>query len=226
MPQDEPPKRAPKGGAAQDKPKGALRARGRNRVATLLDAAAAVFVEKGFDLATMTEIAERANSSIGSLYQFFPSKEVLADTLRKKFGVVLCESISNLRADSSGRAACELADILFEIDLNVLRAHPSFAVLAVTRGRSNPELRARLVDELLALFALYAPNIPATELREIAIVTRQLLRASIEMVVEGGGEDTAGLNEMRSVLRLYLQSRLGTGRTDVGANRVLPQMLN
>jgi hypothetical protein len=83
-----------------------------------------------------------------------------------------------------------------------------------------------LVDELLALFALYAPNIPATELREIAIVTRQLLRASIEMVVEGGGEDTAGLNEMRSVLRLYLQSRLGTGRTDVGANRVLPQMLN
>ena len=37
---------------------------------TLLAAAAEVFAGKGFDAATMTEIAAQSESSIGSLYQF------------------------------------------------------------------------------------------------------------------------------------------------------------
>ncbi len=57
------------------------RARGKQRVAALLQAAAAVFAEKGYEAATMTEIAARAGAPIGSLYQFFPVKEALADTL-------------------------------------------------------------------------------------------------------------------------------------------------
>jgi len=45
------------------------RARGKQRVAELLEAAAAVFAEKGYEAATMTEIAARARAPIGSLYQ-------------------------------------------------------------------------------------------------------------------------------------------------------------
>src|SRR5258708_20253019 len=54
---------------------------GRRRVAALLEAAGAVFAEKSYDAATMTEVAARAGSAIGSLYQFFPTKELLADAL-------------------------------------------------------------------------------------------------------------------------------------------------
>ena len=54
------------------------RKRGHERVASLLAAAAECFVDKGYDAATMTEIAARAGASIGSLYQFFPTKESLA----------------------------------------------------------------------------------------------------------------------------------------------------
>ncbi len=57
------------------------RQRGHERVAILLEAAARVFLEKGYDAATMTEIAAAANSSIGSLYQFFPTKPLLAEAL-------------------------------------------------------------------------------------------------------------------------------------------------
>ena len=49
------------------------RQRGKQRVAELLAAGAAVFAEKGYAAATMTEIAARAKAPIGSLYQFFPS---------------------------------------------------------------------------------------------------------------------------------------------------------
>src|SRR3954465_1135211 len=57
------------------------RARGRLRVDALLAAAAEVFAAKGFDAATMTEIAAQSGSSIGSLYQFFRTKEAVAEAL-------------------------------------------------------------------------------------------------------------------------------------------------
>ena len=54
-----------------------MQERGEKRVAGLLEAAAAIFAEVGFEAATMSDIAERAGGSIGSLYQFFPSKDVV-----------------------------------------------------------------------------------------------------------------------------------------------------
>ena len=61
------------------------RARGHARVASLLEAASAEFAEKGYETTTMTAIAARANSSIGSLYQFFPTKEQVAGTLIEQY---------------------------------------------------------------------------------------------------------------------------------------------
>ncbi|MET1046071.1 MAG: helix-turn-helix domain-containing protein, partial [Hyphomicrobium sp.] len=57
--------------------RGALRPQrrpGQERVAALLEAAAAIIAEKGYDGATMAEVAARAGAQIGSLYRFFPNK--------------------------------------------------------------------------------------------------------------------------------------------------------
>ena len=56
------------------------------RVASLMESAAAVIAERGFESATMAEIAARAGAQIGSLYRFFPNKEVLADALIHRYG--------------------------------------------------------------------------------------------------------------------------------------------
>jgi AcrR family transcriptional regulator len=61
------------------------RERGKQRVAALIDAGAELFAEKGYEATTMTEIASRAGAAIGSLYQFFPSKEALAEALFDRF---------------------------------------------------------------------------------------------------------------------------------------------
>lgn len=51
----------------------------------LLDAAEAVFAEKGFAGATVKEIAERSEFSVGAVYQFFESKEaVLRGVMRRR----------------------------------------------------------------------------------------------------------------------------------------------
>jgi AcrR family transcriptional regulator len=52
-------------------------ARGRERVAKILDAADAVFFELGYEGATTDAIAAKAGASIGSVYQFFPNKAAL-----------------------------------------------------------------------------------------------------------------------------------------------------
>src|SRR3984893_8176245 len=61
-----------------------IQERGEKRVAGLLEAAAAIFAEVGFEAATMRDIAERAGASIGSLYQFFPNKEVVAQAIKTR----------------------------------------------------------------------------------------------------------------------------------------------
>jgi hypothetical protein len=56
-----------------------LRANGKLRVAAILEAAAAVIGEKGYEGATMAEIAARSATKIGSLYRFFPNQESVAE---------------------------------------------------------------------------------------------------------------------------------------------------
>ena len=55
--------------------------RSQERVEQILDAAAIVFDEVGFEAATTHAIANRANTAVGSLYQFFPDKLAIFNAL-------------------------------------------------------------------------------------------------------------------------------------------------
>src|SRR5216684_3188175 len=57
------------------------RARGLQRIASILDAAETVFAEMGYDEATTNHVAAQAGISPGSLYQFFSNKEEMAQAL-------------------------------------------------------------------------------------------------------------------------------------------------
>jgi AcrR family transcriptional regulator len=54
-----------------------VQARSKMTVEAILDAAALVFAERGFNGGTTNHIAERAGVSIGSLYQYFPNKDAI-----------------------------------------------------------------------------------------------------------------------------------------------------
>ena len=49
--------------------------RGQQRVEQILDAAARLIVAEGYENVSTNAIAKEANTSIGSLYQFFPNKD-------------------------------------------------------------------------------------------------------------------------------------------------------
>jgi AcrR family transcriptional regulator len=66
--------------------------RSQATVEAILTATARILVKEGFDRASTNRIAEQAGVSIGSLYQYFPSKEALVTTLMQRH----IDEISNL----------------------------------------------------------------------------------------------------------------------------------
>src|SRR6266481_8421396 len=91
-----------------------IQERGEKRVAGLLQAAAAIFAEVGYEAATMRDIAERAGASIGSLYQFFPNKEVVARALKTRYCQELKEVWASLVAVSAKTKTSRLVDQLLK----------------------------------------------------------------------------------------------------------------
>jgi AcrR family transcriptional regulator len=63
--------------AATKPRKQAIQERSRATVDALVEATARILVREGFDKASTNRIAETAGVSVGSLYQYFPSKEAL-----------------------------------------------------------------------------------------------------------------------------------------------------
>src|SRR5579871_1933040 len=103
--------------------------RGRARVNELLNAAEAIIGDGGYEAATMTAIADRAGAAIGSLYQFFPTKEALADTLRGRLNDGLCSELTALAA-AAGRTPRAVAAALFEVVLGFMHRHPALMAIA------------------------------------------------------------------------------------------------
>src|SRR5216683_2197996 len=59
--------------------------RGQRKVEHILRSAEALFAEVGFETATTNAIALRAGVSIGSLYQFFASKEAILEAMASRY---------------------------------------------------------------------------------------------------------------------------------------------
>ncbi len=88
------------------------RQRGRDRVAAILATATALFAEKGYDAVTMTEIAAQSATAIGSLYRFFPTKDVLVEALLERYGDLFAESLDQIVARASALSAAQMAEAL------------------------------------------------------------------------------------------------------------------
>ncbi len=195
-------------------PKQPRQKRGERRVAALLAAAAEVFAQTGYRAATMSSIAEKAGAPIGSLYQFFPSKEAVAEGLLSRY----LSEMSALWEDFDERMASmdlkEFAHALIVDRIEFFRERPAFSELIESTSLfSRPSLRAearaiftRNVQRFLQVFA---PNIPAERLRHIADVTVQLAKAANALSQHVPRRDAkAVMEEMEFVLSSYLQNRL------------------
>src|SRR4051794_1809452 len=109
--------------------------RGERRVEAILDAAAAIITEGGAESLTVQALADRANTSKGSLYHFFPDLRGVLCALADRHSAALTALASSLIADESiAWASLPISDVIdrFLAPLSYLAAHPDLLALART----------------------------------------------------------------------------------------------
>jgi AcrR family transcriptional regulator len=89
-------------------------------VDAVLDATAQVLVEVGYARCSTNRVAEAAGVSIGSLYQYFPSKEVLIQAVIERHLASLREALMSAFAEVRSHSLRDTTSALIE---GVARAH-------------------------------------------------------------------------------------------------------
>ncbi|AKU94110.1 Transcriptional regulator, TetR family [Labilithrix luteola] len=114
---------------------------------SILEAAAQVLETVGFEKMTTTKVALRAGTSVGSLYQYFPSKDALLYALlERKFARIvskLATSIESSRGESLDVRTSALIEALF-------REKAARAKLGAELARQAPRLDKRRMAAHLA----------------------------------------------------------------------------
>jgi AcrR family transcriptional regulator len=114
--------------------KEASQERSRATVDALLAATARVLMKEGYDRASTNKVAEAAGVSIGSLYQYFPSKEALVSAVIERH---MGEMMDLVRTSLRRVATLPLEDAARELVRVMIDAH-----------RIQPKLHRVLVEQI------------------------------------------------------------------------------
>jgi AcrR family transcriptional regulator len=114
--------------------KQATQERSRATVAALVEATARILVSDGFDKASTNRIAEVAGVSVGSLYQYFPSKEALVAAVAERHNRDIMEVIGGTLSEME----C----------LPVEQAVRSLVAVAIHAHQVDPELHRVLAEQI------------------------------------------------------------------------------
>ena len=180
-------------------------------MAAMLDAAAAEFVQAGFDAATMTAIAERSGSSIGALYQYFPNKLALARALRERYGEDMAQRWSDLTGDAARLSLTVLVDRIFDLMIGFFDEHPAyFTLLNATLGyQRNADSRQRLRAQFGAVLREKKPELGEEEALRTASVALQIVKGLNPLYAQASAAERRELvAEFKLALQAYLKIRL------------------
>jgi AcrR family transcriptional regulator len=182
--------------------------RGRRRMDRVLDTAAEVFAETGYEKATTNAIAARAGMSPGSLYQFFRNKEAIAERYAEQIRATHDAAFDpGITCLPLGALIDRVVDPM--IAFNV--ANPAAHVLLNGADLSPPlaartrQLHEAALQRTEALVAARAPHLPARERARVAEVTFQVFKGLLPSVLASGRERAALVQELKAVLHRYLE---------------------
>jgi AcrR family transcriptional regulator len=114
-----------------------------------------LFRERGYDGATVEEIAEAAEVSPSTFFRYFPTKEDVV--LRDDYDELLLEMFVNLPPDLTPLQACRQAvRSLAEISRSLTPEERELERVRMLLTFSVPEVRARWINELVRSFRVLA----------------------------------------------------------------------
>ncbi len=160
--------------------------RGQRRVEQILDAAESVFVEQGVGAATMQMIADRAESSVGSLYHFFPNKDSIVEALGKRYADAVRETNEKAMPLETAHLPSEaLFDRILRAQVDFIERTPAFDAVHSAVHRNCPAiydaLNQALVGHVGKFMALRYPRMPEQERMASAMVSVATVHAVVDL---------------------------------------------
>lgn len=185
--------------------------RGERRVAEVLEAAAAVIAEVGYEAATMTAVAERAGASIGAVYQYFPNKDAIVVALRDQYGDEMRGLWSQVVAEAASLSIRELIEGMLREITVFIESHPAYFALldAPVPKLKNQAARSRLRAGFAEAFRRKQPSLSEDEALRIARVAVEITKAMNAVYAESKPKERAAVvAEFTLALVGYLEARL------------------
>jgi AcrR family transcriptional regulator len=176
--------------------------RSRQRVERILAVASDLIAAKGSDQLRMSEVAELAKISIGSLYQYFPDKSAVIHALAERYNEASRTCIADALAGVSDlerlRAAfAGLVDTYYQIFLaepvmrdiwSGMQADKQLAALELAEGRAN-------AMRLAAAMQRVHPHADPVALAATALLVWHLGEATMRLAISLERQEGAALVE-------------------------------
>ena len=204
--------------------------RSRARVEAFLSAAEQLLAEVGYAGMTTNAIAERAGAPIGSLYQYFDSKDdVLAELATRFEDRITAFASDALTPELLARDLGEFFRVFCDGLGKIQADHRSFVCIFAGTGGDDPlarlaeRLRATLVGRLLELMATAWPEVEERHrLRMLSVWSQiaQAMIASTDRESPEGRRET--IEETALALAAYTREKIRALGFDLPASQDAP----
>src|SRR6201988_4058554 len=191
-------------------------ARSRARVEAILKAAGALLGEVGYDGVTTNLIAERAGVPVGSIYQFFETKDDIVAALVERFQARI-HKLASEELDAPGAAWDRRVFVAKLVDgIAGIQAEANAFVCVFSGSQSHArfdglarELRATLIGHLDRVFAEAFPKLAKAERSRMLAAWSDITGAMIASLDRSKpGERGKLLEELKTILSAYLDAKL------------------
>jgi AcrR family transcriptional regulator len=187
--------------------------RGARRVEAIVAAAADLFARRGFDGTSMNAIAKSAGLTIGSLYQYFPSREAIVDAVAEAYLQAWREGRDEALVQMGNVSLHEFVrrGVLSLFDFQTRYA----GVKAFLDADPQRAASIRLVHEEATIFApligRYYPEAAFDDLARVVFGVSSIIRGSAAALpmAELLGRREAFIEDVTLAAELYVRARLG-----------------
>lgn len=191
--------------------------RSQQTLDTILDTAAALFAEVGYENATTNAIAERASISIGTLYRYYPDKDAILKALaeryyrqeRQLFESIFVEDMKYLPLPI---VLDRVVDPMMELYTN----YPAYAHILLGSDVSadiaaaSREFEKELLGRTAAFLRLMAPHLDVDNSHLVAVVSKAVIKALISLSIASKDKQHRDkvTAEIKKMLLCYLEPLL------------------
>lgn len=190
-------------------------ARSKQRFDHILDVAAEMFAEVGFENTTTNAIAERADVPIGSIYQYFGSKDVILQALSARYLAELDAIYQNVFPENpEDIQIMALLDATVDPFVEFEVRHPGFGHVFLRSETSQEVAEATLqldeaiLQQIQRMVQVQAAHLTDAEARTKATVVKAIIKAMIGLIQseEDAQKQAYLLMEMKLILKQYVES--------------------